>query len=267
MHLEEIRFIELTRDFFIQRKDIKVLEIGSYDVNGSIRGLFENTDYTGVDMTDGPGVDMVGSGHTINFIDESFDILISCECFEHNPYWVETFLNMHRMTKKNGLVVVSCASRGRLEHGTARTDPADSPGTQSVGIDYYRNLNANDFKKSINLSSLFKIYKFYYAAKSRDLYFIGWKSNVNISGDTLSKFKKEISKINDIQQKEPITLKTPLSFIYRLPLKAAMYLMSDYNYQNFALFYPTLLLTPRRLVNKLFGLKTVTLGISNKISN
>lgn len=39
-----------------------------------------------------------------------YDITISCNCFEHNPYWRETFLNMHRMTKEGGL----CLSR--LKH-------------------------------------------------------------------------------------------------------------------------------------------------------
>ena len=56
MHLEELKFVELTRDFFIKQEDIKVLEVGSYDVNGSIRGFFQNSNYTGVDMCAGPGV-------------------------------------------------------------------------------------------------------------------------------------------------------------------------------------------------------------------
>ena len=209
----------------------------------------------------GSPVDVVGSGHTVDFPDESFDITISCECFEHNPFWVETFLNMHRMTKRNGLVIVSCASRGRLEHGTVRTSALESPGTQSVGIDYYRNLNAKDFQMKIDLANLFYEHKLYYSSKPMDLYFIGWKSNKSISANTFRLFDMEIKKIDDIQLKVPVTLRSPFSFLYRLPLKAAMYILDDPNYQNFAMFYPRLLLTPRKVVNKIFGLNTVTHGL------
>ncbi len=52
--------------------------------------------------TEGPGVDVVSSGHALDFPDETFDVTLSCECFEHNPYWLETFRNMHRMTKAGG---------------------------------------------------------------------------------------------------------------------------------------------------------------------
>jgi 23S rRNA G2069 N7-methylase RlmK/C1962 C5-methylase RlmI len=39
----------------------RVLEIGSYDVNGGIRHLFRGaSDYVGVDLDHGPGVDRVG---------------------------------------------------------------------------------------------------------------------------------------------------------------------------------------------------------------
>jgi len=118
---------------------------------------------------------------------------------------------------------------------------------------YYRNLNEKDFKQKIDLNSLFSFHKFYYAAKPKDLYFIGWKEAETIPGDVISLFEREIRKINHIKQKEPITFKTPLSFVYRIPLKIAEYILADPNYQNFAIWYPSLLLMPRRIVNKLFG--------------
>jgi len=31
----------------------------------------------------------------------SFDCTISVECFEHNPFWLETFVNMLRMTRED----------------------------------------------------------------------------------------------------------------------------------------------------------------------
>ncbi|MBU3638543.1 bifunctional 2-polyprenyl-6-hydroxyphenol methylase/3-demethylubiquinol 3-O-methyltransferase UbiG [Polynucleobacter sp. AP-RePozz3-80-G7] len=251
MHLEELRFVELVRNYFLKNRHLKILEVGSYDVNGSIRGFFHDSDYIGVDMCKGPGVDFVGSGHLIDFPEESFDLTISCECFEHNPYWHETFINMHRMTKKDGLVVVSCASRGRPEHGTSRTNPDESPGTQSAGINYYQNLNAIDFKRRIDLSSLFSKYKFYYASKPRDLYFIRWKSNSKNAEFDFNNFEKEISEINNIQKKIPLTIKTPFSYIYKMPILISMYLMNDINYQNFIIWYSKLMYQPKIYIKKL----------------
>jgi len=101
-----------------------VLEIGSYDENGSVRSIFkEARQYVGVDLTPGPGVDIVAFGHEVSFADDSVDIVISAECLEHDPTWAQTFANMTRMTRSGGLVAVTCGGYGRVEHGTSRTLP------------------------------------------------------------------------------------------------------------------------------------------------
>src|SRR5437763_626500 len=164
----------------------KVLEIGSYDVNGSVRSLFAAADeYVGVDLREGPGVDRVGFGHEIDSPDASYDVTLSSECFEHDPCWRETFVNMLRMTRPGGLVAFSCASVGRPEHGTTRTDKTDSPGTQSLGLDYYRNLTAADFGE-FPLTSMFSRWRFWYLPTHFDLYFVGAKA-----GDTSVRFPSD----------------------------------------------------------------------------
>ncbi len=151
-HQQQLKFVSLVEKYLLRdNENNKILEIGSHDVNGSLRQLFSSSEYTGIDLSPGIGVDVVASGHEVGFQDDSFDMTISCECFEHNPYWVETFNNMYRMTKKTGLLVVTCASRGRFEHGTTRTTPNHSPGTKDVGWNYYRNLNEKDFESSFKL--------------------------------------------------------------------------------------------------------------------
>jgi len=85
----------------------------------------------------GSGVDLVSDGHLIDHDEQTCDITISCECFEHNPYRFQTFQNMYRMDKDRGFVIFSCANRGRGEHGTSRTSPASSRGTKKIGLDYY----------------------------------------------------------------------------------------------------------------------------------
>jgi Methyltransferase domain. len=175
---EQLAFVELSFKFFISKnyhQGIKVIEIGSYDVNGSVRKNFPSCHYTGIDLINGPGVDIVSSGESVDLPDDTYDVAISCECFEHNQSWRGTFINMHRMTKPGGLMIITCASRGRTEHGTERTTPSDSPGTQFAGNAYYRNLNVRDFKTSFNLAGMFRHYQFFYNGISKDLYFCGWK--------------------------------------------------------------------------------------------
>ena len=154
----------------------RVLEIGSYDVNGSIRRFFGGSAYTGVDLVEGPGVDVVGSGHTVTFPESSFDLSISCECFEHDENWAATFRNMVAMTREGGAVVFTCATTARPEHGTRRTKSTSSPGTQSIGSDHYRNLTERDFRRAARLEHMFSSFFFHHNRPSQDLYFCGIKA-------------------------------------------------------------------------------------------
>lgn len=153
----------------------KILEIGSLNINGTVRDFFEQCDYIGVDVAEGPGVDIVCQGQDYNEDDESYDVTCSAECFEHNPYWQETFENMIRLCKNGGLVFFTCATEGRPEHGTTRTDPESSPLTISIGWDYYKNLTEKDFVEKINFEKYFSAYEFSIGYENFDLYFWGIK--------------------------------------------------------------------------------------------
>jgi len=173
-HPLQLRFVDLvSKHLAAAWTGRDILEIGSYGVNGSIRPCFPGSRYVGVDLVAGEGVDVVGSGDEVAMPDKSVDLAVSCECFEHNPRWLQTFINMHRMTKDGGVVLITCASTGRLEHGTARTSPAESPGTTSVGWNYYKNLRRRDFERTLDLGRLFEVHTFFTNEVSKDLYFIG----------------------------------------------------------------------------------------------
>jgi len=190
----------------------RVLEIGSYDVNGTLRDLFsEAREYTGADLKEGPGVDLVSFGHEIDHAGGSYDITLSGECFEHDPHWQDTFINMVRMTRPGGLVAFSCASLGRPEHGTARTDKADSPGTQSRGLDYYRNLTAADFEE-LDLSSMFSRWQFWYLPTHFDLYFVGART-----GDTRVGFPSDaaITKLRSLMPLSDRLTRVPMRLLAR----------------------------------------------------
>ena len=173
-HAQQLEFIDAVKaalpSCFEGRR---VLEVGSLDINGSVRSAFTDCEYTGADLAAGPGVDIVCPGQMLGFATGHFDVSVSCECFEHNPYWVETWANMLRMTRSGGLVLMSCATTGRREHGTARSTPDASPFTVAGGWSYYRNLTRFDFESRLDLGRWFSDHAFIASPESFDLYFVG----------------------------------------------------------------------------------------------
>lgn len=184
-HSEQKTFVSnLKNNYFQFFKHKKVLEIGSLNINGTIRDFFEDCEYTGIDLEEGPGVDIVCEGQNYDNPDCSYDVVCSLECFEHNPYWFETFKNMIRLCSPNGLVFFTCATKGREEHGTHNNKPEDSPFTLNKGWDYYKNLTEIDFLNKIDLSKYFKYHSFSVNQESHDLYFFGIKK------ENISQFQK-----------------------------------------------------------------------------
>ncbi|NBW14575.1 MAG: methyltransferase domain-containing protein, partial [Caulobacteraceae bacterium] len=95
----------------------KVLDIGSYDLNGTNSYLFKNSTVLGLDIEEGPGVDIVCEAQKYDAPDESFDVIVSSECWEHNPYYKESLQNAVRMLKSGGFMLFACATTGRPVHG------------------------------------------------------------------------------------------------------------------------------------------------------
>lgn len=163
-HSTQQDFINYVKEKFPDHfENSKVLEVGSLDINGSMRSFFSNCDYLGIDVGEGKGVDLVVQGQEYDAPDNTFDVCSSGECFEHNPYWAETFSNMVRMCKSGGLVFFTCATTGRPEHGTSKTDKNSSPLTVNIGWEYYRNLDEQDFRESFeeSFNEIFSEYEFH----------------------------------------------------------------------------------------------------------
>lgn len=163
------RFPELFRN-----AKSKILDCGSLDINGNNRYLFASKDYTGVDLGPGKNVDVVSRIHEYPAQDESFDIVISTECLEHDEFYEQSLKNMLRVLKPGGILVLTCATIGRREHGTSRSSKQDSPFT----LDYYKNLEATDIRSAISMDA-FESHEFGVNARSHDLYFWGLKKRVS----------------------------------------------------------------------------------------
>lgn len=114
MHDEAYRFVART----LAERSItprRVLEIGSYNVNGSVRPLFWSADtYVGIDLRPGPGVDVVGRAADLDRT--GFDTVVCCETLEHDPEPVVTIAAAWRALKPGGWLILTAASYTRAPH-------------------------------------------------------------------------------------------------------------------------------------------------------
>lgn len=96
---------------------LRVLEVGSYDVNGSVRPHIESLEpaqYLGVDMRDGPGVDRivdceqlcdhVGAG--------AWDFVVSTEMLEHVRDWRTCIFQLFNAVAPGGQVLITTRGPG-----------------------------------------------------------------------------------------------------------------------------------------------------------
>lgn len=111
----------------------KVLEVGAYDENGTIRDLFDKTEYIATDMREGPGVDRVVNAHHLDayFGEDEFDVVVCCEMLEHDDkFWV-TLWNISHVLKKGGAFLLTTRGNGFPEHAFPndyfRFMPASAP--------------------------------------------------------------------------------------------------------------------------------------------
>lgn len=99
---------------FVQRDAFSLLDVGSLDVNGSLRDVAPTgASYTGMDLSEGPGVDIVlDDPHRFPLNADSFDLVVSSSCFEHDLFYWLTFLEIVRVLKDGGLFYLNVPSNG-----------------------------------------------------------------------------------------------------------------------------------------------------------
>lgn len=95
----------------------RILEVGSYDMNGSVADYAKQhhpSGYIGVDIVEGKGVDRILDVHALmsEFGPESFDIVISTEMIEHVEDWRNAIENMKGVLKRDGYILITTRSWG-----------------------------------------------------------------------------------------------------------------------------------------------------------
>ena len=177
-HAAQFEFCKYVKSLHLEFfQNSVVLDCGSLDINGSTRPLFNNCEYTGIDIGPGKGVDIVSKIHEFRKPPDTYDVVISTECFEHDMYYVQSLQNIVRVLRPGGLFVFSCATTGRPEHGTKRTSISDAPHlvNYDTWCNYYKNLTEEDIRHVLDIDETFSQYQFSTNTMYKDLYFWGLK--------------------------------------------------------------------------------------------
>ena len=117
MHRGNREFLDdLARRYPESFTGAKVLELGSLNVNGSVRQHFRDCEFVGIDRMEGPDVDIVVEAKNTVFARDYFDTLISMSMVEHDPDWRESLSHNFPWLRKGGLFVLCWGGEGNCRH-------------------------------------------------------------------------------------------------------------------------------------------------------
>ncbi len=173
-------------------KNIKVLDVGSLDVNGNNRQFFNDCEYIGIDVIKGPNVDIVSPCHEWE-TDQLFDTIISTSALEHDMYYGKTLIKMYELLKPGGWLFICTCYHNLItledgtqalglhwkEHGTKTSSPLNS-GTSQIDennwSNYYRNIRKEDFNILIPFEEKFSFSTIdIERSKKKDIHFVAQK--------------------------------------------------------------------------------------------
>lgn len=113
MHPTAMLHAQKFSDAYLAGRSVSVVEIGSQNINGSLREIISGTPYTGADTSEGAGVDIVlDDFYTLPFETASTDVVICSSAFEHTQLFWVMFLEVMRVLKPNGLFYLNAPSNG-----------------------------------------------------------------------------------------------------------------------------------------------------------
>ena len=93
-----------------QAQDMTVVDIGSYDINGTYKEFFTG-DYIGVDIIAGPNVDIIMGSEEWNNLSK-IDLVISGQTLEHVADIPKLMSEIYKVLKPNGLLYIIAPSTG-----------------------------------------------------------------------------------------------------------------------------------------------------------
>lgn len=131
---------------YATQRPVGVAEIGSRNINGTVRDLFPNAYWFGLDLRKGPCVDLVCDAETWK-PDIVFDLVVCCEVLEHAENWKNLIAAAVSWLAPGGRLIVTCAGEGRKPH--SGIDGGDVP----IG-EYYRNVSVAELCREMQKAGI-----------------------------------------------------------------------------------------------------------------
>ena len=99
---------------------MNVLDVGSRNINGSVRDVLIDSKVLGIDFIDGKDVDMIMNAHNIyeqlNMDNLKFDLITCCETLEHDDQFWLTVEAMRKLLKSGGWLFISTPGINFFKH-------------------------------------------------------------------------------------------------------------------------------------------------------
>lgn len=142
MHLEARVFVERIATNVWPR--LRVVEFGARNVNGGVRDLFATASYLGVDLVEGPGVDVVADAAELCLSElNPPDTVVCCEVLEHAPNAREIVLNAGRLLGPTGVAIFTAACEPRRPHSAKDGGPLRED-------EFYKNVDPRELREWLN---------------------------------------------------------------------------------------------------------------------
>ena len=170
MHEQAMNYVAWARDQCPMPG--RVLELGSYNVNGSVRALWPaNVGWYGIDVRPGPGVNEVADARDYDG-NEEYDLVICTEMMEHCKYANRVLKSAYKSLKPGGNLIATMAGEGRAPHN-GDGDPFDH---KAPGAEWYANVTEASLRRWCRDAKLL-LRNLEHDPVAGDLRCIAWKSN------------------------------------------------------------------------------------------
>ena len=123
---------------------LKIVDVGSLDINGSCRSMFPNASYHGIDLVDGRGVDEVADA-AVWKPKSLVDMVVCCEMLEHTPVWPTVIARSYGWLRKDGRLIVTAAGPGRVPHSAVDGGPIRAG-------EFYQNIDPDELETAFLLA-------------------------------------------------------------------------------------------------------------------
>jgi cyclopropane fatty-acyl-phospholipid synthase-like methyltransferase len=134
---------------FATNEVISIIEIGSRDINGTVRSLFPAASWTGLDLYPGPAVDVVTDA--MDYVPGALvDRVVCCEVFEHSQNWGEILTHAATWIRPGGRMLITCAGPGREPHS------AIDGGKLRPG-EHYENISVDSLAEELHYAGFVEI--------------------------------------------------------------------------------------------------------------